>query len=199
MLEEVMSMKIGNINFQTGASISTMTARGFTLIEMVVTIAVLGILLAIAVPSFNLFFEKFRTKRAAETLSGMLYQAKTEAVKRNQTVSLVITTSNSGATWCYGLVQGTNCDCTTSGTGACKLDGVEIKVTSADYRGVSLTSPASGTAYSFDKVRGTVGANTTTFVSTNGYQVNTVVHALGRIKTCTPSGTGNIGGHYTTC
>lgn len=197
MLEKVMSMNVSHINLQARDGRSMVKGRGFTLIELLVTIAVLGILLSIGIPSFKTFFEKFRTKRAAEIMSGMLYQAKSEAVKRNATVSLVITTSNGGATWCYGLIQGTNCDCTTAN--ACNLDGVETRVTNADYKGVSLTAPASGTAFSFDKVRGTVGPNTATFVSTNSYQVNTVVHGLGRIKTCTPSGAGNIGGSYATC
>lgn len=181
------------------------SARGFTLIEMVVTIAVLGILLAIAAPQFNLYFEKFRTKRAAETLSGNLIRAKTEAVKRNQVVRLVITASDGGAIWCYGMTTAADCDCTVAVPGAdsCFLDdNVETAESSANYRGISLVDTdgdeITSMIFSFDNIRGTVGPNTVAFVSDNGYETHTVVSPQGRIKSCSPSGN-YIGGGYTEC
>ena len=197
MLEEMMGLHNLRIHTRIGASHSVAAIRGFTLIEMVVTLAVLGILLAIAAPQYNTFFEKFRTKRAAETLAGSLYLAKSEAIKRNQVVSLVVTSSSGGATWCYGLTTANTCDCTTAN--ACVLDtGVETAVSSAEYRGVSLTTPASGTAFSFQPLRGTVTGNTVELHSTNDYEVHTVVSGFGRVKTCSPS-TNHIGGGYTEC
>ena len=177
------------------------SAGGFTLIEMVVTIAVLGILLAIAAPQFNLFFEKFRTKRAAETLVGNLILAKTEAVKRNQVVRLVITASDGGATWCYGLTTAATCDCTTAN--ACALNtGVETAVSSTNFRNINLVDDdgdeITSMTFSFDNIRGTVGANTVAFVSDNGYETRTVVSMSGRIKSCSPS-SNYIGGKYTQC
>lgn len=176
-------------------------AKGFTLIEMMVVIAILGILLAIAAPSFTVYFEKFRTKRAAETLGGSLYIAKSEAIKRNQFVRLVITASNSGATWCYGLTTANTCNCTTAN--ACVLDaGVETAVSSTDYKGISVAdtsgNPITSMTFNFNPLRGTVDANTVQFRSGNGYETRTVVHSFGRVKTCSPS-TNYIGGGYTQC
>jgi len=180
-------------------------AKGFTLIEMMVVIAIMGILLAIAAPSFTIFFEKFRTKRAAETLGGSLYIAKSEAIKRNQFVRLVITASSSGATWCYGLTTATTCNCTVAvpGTNSCSLDaGVETAVSSTAYKGIRVAdgggSAITSMTFNFNPLRGTVDPNTVQFHSENDYETRTVVNSFGRVKTCSPS-TNYIGGGYTQC
>lgn len=198
-----MSVHINGIHTRYAAR----SVRGFSLIEMAVTLAVLGILLAIAAPQFNLFFEKFRTKRAAETLVGTLIQAKTEAVKRNQVVRLVITGSGSGATWCYGLTTAADCDCTVAvpGTNSCFLDAnVETAVSSVAYRAISMVDTSgdeiASMTFSFDNIRGTTGPNTVAFVSQRGgYEMRTVVSPQGRIKPCSPAGSHYIGGGYTQC
>lgn len=204
MLEEIMTMSASR---QHSASRLPFFARagGFTLIELMVTIAVLGILLAIAAPSFTVYFEKFRTKRAAETLGGSLYIAKSEAIKRNQFVRLVITASSSGATWCYGLTAAATCNCTVAvpGTNSCSLDsGVETAVSSTDYKGIKVAdtsgNPITSMTFSFNPLRGTVGANTVQFHSGNDYEAHTVVNSFGRVKTCSPS-SNYIGGGYTRC
>ena len=63
-------------------------ARGFTLIEMLISIVVLAILLAAAVPSFRGSSEKAKMQRLAEELQGFFIQTKSEAVLRNQNLYL---------------------------------------------------------------------------------------------------------------
>lgn len=202
MLEEMIAMQARQSHSLSPARpIVARVGKGFTLIEMMLVISIMGILLAIAAPSFTMFFEKFRTKRAAETLAGSLYVAKSEAIKRNQVVSLVVTASNSGATWCYGLTTATTCDCTTAN--ACVLDtGVETRVSSAEYKGISVadtdSDPITSMAFSFQPLRGTVTGNTVEFHSTNDYEVQTIVSGFGRVKTCSPNDN-YIGGGYTRC
>jgi type IV fimbrial biogenesis protein FimT len=61
--------------------------RGFTLIELMVTVAVLAIVLTVAVPSFaNLVNGNRLTAQANDLLAAVEY-AKTEAVKNNATVT----------------------------------------------------------------------------------------------------------------
>jgi type IV fimbrial biogenesis protein FimT len=164
---------------------------GFTLIELMVTVAVAAILAMIALPSFSGLMEKYRVTRATETLAATLYLAKSEAIKRNAPVSLVFT--HSGAVWCYGLTTATTCDCTT--VNACQLDGAESVIKSAQFKGVTLANPASGVAFSFSPIRGTSIANSAQFVSAElGYQSRVMLSGFGRVTSCSDAGAGYLGG-----
>lgn len=74
---------------------------GFTLIEMMVTIAVLVILLTIVAPSFRQLIANQRIKTAAFDLFSALNYARSEAVKRNDSVTLQAGATSNGA-WATG-------------------------------------------------------------------------------------------------
>lgn len=73
--------------------------RGFTLIELMITIAVLSILLGIAVPGFQATIQNNRSTTLANELITALNLAKSEAVRRGTDVTACA--SNDGAT-CSG-------------------------------------------------------------------------------------------------
>ena len=62
---------------------------GFTLIELMVTIAVMGIIASIAAPSISVQLADQRVKSAAATLENVLKEAKAESVIRRQNVSVI--------------------------------------------------------------------------------------------------------------
>ncbi|MBB3062419.1 GspH/FimT family pseudopilin [Microbulbifer rhizosphaerae] len=62
--------------------------QGFTLVELMVTIAVLAIVVGIAVPSFYTQIQNNRSLALAEDFAGALNYARSEAVKRGTRVSL---------------------------------------------------------------------------------------------------------------
>lgn len=70
---------------------------GFTLIELLVSVAITGILLAVGIPSFQGFILNQRVKTASYDLSSTLILARSEAIKRNATVSLVPTSTTAWA------------------------------------------------------------------------------------------------------
>lgn len=72
---------------------------GFTLLELLITIAVVSIMIGIAVPSFRDMVANQSVRSAAETLHSSIVQARAEAVKRNANVTLRPAT---GETWSNG-------------------------------------------------------------------------------------------------
>lgn len=63
-------------------------SRGFTLVELMVTIAVLAVMLAIAVPSFQEFTRRNRVVAASNSLVSALALARSEAIKRAARVTV---------------------------------------------------------------------------------------------------------------
>lgn len=75
-----------------------MSQKGFTLIELMITLAVLAIVLGIAAPSFSSMLQDNRASTLGSELQGALQFARSEAVKRRQ--SVVICRSNAGGGDC---------------------------------------------------------------------------------------------------
>jgi len=71
-------------------------ARGFTLIELMVTIAIAAVLAGLAAPSFRQLIVNNRLKAHTSALHTSLLQARSEAIKRNSRV--VLCKSSDGAT-----------------------------------------------------------------------------------------------------
>ena len=76
-----------------------MRSQGFNLIEIMVVMAIAGIILAVAVPSFQESMTSSRTRAVAESIHSGLTLARSEAIRRNapmrfQLVSAVPTATN---------------------------------------------------------------------------------------------------------
>jgi type IV fimbrial biogenesis protein FimT len=70
--------------------------RGFSMIEVAITIAIMGILMATAMPSVGDWIRNTKVRNAAESIQNGMQQARSEAVRRNRPVSfnLVSTLDN---------------------------------------------------------------------------------------------------------
>lgn len=64
------------------------SSRGLTSIEMLMTMAVLAVLTAIAIPSFNPLFDQWRVYQVTEAMKSSLMLARSEAIKRGGKVYL---------------------------------------------------------------------------------------------------------------
>jgi type IV fimbrial biogenesis protein FimT len=153
---------------------------GFTLIELMVIIAVLGVLVAIALPSFTSTIDRRNLVGAANDIFAGLQYARSEAIKRNQNIEFQF---DAAATpWCYGISDpGNGCDCNAS-PGNCTVDGQQNVVTGDNFRNVSLSAADFGaSSFEFDPRRGFPSRNGSFGLTVGGQSRTVVLNALGRV------------------
>lgn len=86
---------------------------GFTLVELMITLAVLAILLGLAMPAVNDFAIKQRVSSQASDVMLSLAFARSEAVKRNQDIRVIPRTGTASGWsdgWCVGPTTMSSCD-----------------------------------------------------------------------------------------
>lgn len=70
------------------------SGQGFSLIEMVVTVAIIGVLLALGVPRFAEYLRNVKLRAAAEMFLTGVQLARSEAVRMNTPVEFLLTTTD---------------------------------------------------------------------------------------------------------
>lgn len=140
---------------------------GFTLIEVIIVIAIAGVLAGIAVPNFLTYQSNYRLKGALSSLRGDLVGARMLAIKRG--VEYQVAFSSDG----YLIQRGNLSSSSTSYT-------TEVTRNFADeYQGVT----ASATANPVFSPRGTVTPAPVTITLQNDLKSQTItVYVAGKIK-----------------
>ncbi len=72
---------------------------GFTLLEVMIAVAVLAILTALAIPSFTSLIERNKARSAANDLMASILVARSEAIKRERNTAL--TRAGNGQDWTH--------------------------------------------------------------------------------------------------
>lgn len=153
-------------------------ARGITLIECVIAVAIVAALMSIALPSFGEAMARARLRAAAQDLALDLGNARLESLRQGAGIVHVSVRPGTGWCWAVGPVAGADCHAPPVGT---------LHVARADdYPGVVMTG---GVDTRFD------GRDTLTpagfaaeFELPQGQQLRVQVTPLGRAIVCAPQG-----------
>ena len=146
---------------------------GFTLAELVIIVAVIGILSITAVPSFLRYYQSAALKSAAQQVAAMINDARELAIKRNDKVCA----TTGGTTLRYVLVTSGTCTGTawvgagTDSAGNIRLPaGITIAASpnpaTFDYLGSAVQTPVAPAIYTLTNTQ--TGATLTVRVAASG-------------------------------
>jgi len=128
---------------------------GFTLIELMVAIAILAIVIAIAAPSFNRTVQSNRAAVMSNELVGALQTTRSEALKRRTNVTL-----------CRRNADGSACETGTDwSAGWLLIQGSFVLRVWEPATGITLTGPTDGVTYRSN--------GTTTLSAAQTFQIET--------------------------
>jgi type IV fimbrial biogenesis protein FimT len=151
-------------------------ARGLTLLELLVMLAIVAVMMTLALPSFGSIVARHRLKAAAEQLSADLGDLRLLATQRGQVLHVHL---HPGAQWCYALATVSGCDCRVAQS--CQLKTVRA----ADHPGVTLL--AGGNLLVDARNIGLLQDSAQALLQgSEGAQLRVGLTPLGRPKVCSP-------------
>lgn len=161
---------------------------GFSLIELMVAIVIMGILMAAAIPSFSSWMQNSQIRTAAESVQNGLQLARTEAVNKNTPVSFTLTGNN----WSVDLVgdlYGTAASNVQQrfGTEGSRNAVIASNQNVVTFNGSGRVTPTPAAAITFTVTNPTAGACTAVGTSAGARCMNVVVNTGGKIRMCDPA------------
>ena len=156
---------------------------GFSLIELMVVVVIMGILMAMGIPSYRTWIENGKVRSLAESMQDGLRYARAEAVRRNTTVRFQLTTtltsscasnSNTAKNWVVSLADPAGlCDVAVSDTTAPQI----LKKSSTQSSGSSSAVPTANLS-----VNGVLASAAATPVATSTTVSTVTFNPFGRLN-----------------
>ncbi|MDH6166172.1 type IV fimbrial biogenesis protein FimT [Variovorax boronicumulans] len=166
------------------------TSSGFTLVELMVVVAILAVLGAIGVPSFRDMLLNQRLATAAQGFGAALSFARMEAIQRAQGVEVI---ALAGGDWSEGWVvrTWTNDVYRTLRRFDRLPQGVSIDTTLGG--GFAQGLRYDGNGFSRQTAKASFSAGCLTLKAETGRRASIIVSASGRAKVCNPDVSGDCG------
>lgn len=147
-------------------------SQGFSILELIVILSLLGLFLAISVPNFADWLHTYRLKTAAYTLANHLRQARLSAVYEGVSYQLQIKDKNQGNF--YQVVQD-------PGGVNRVLDSIGQVILDAEYKEIFIVSTPSSGKITFTP-KGGASTGTIILQNSKGEQRKVIVNNTGRVK-----------------
>jgi prepilin-type N-terminal cleavage/methylation domain-containing protein len=172
------------------------TAHGLTLIELLVTVAIVAIILGLGIPSFRDWTIAQRVTAVATELATDFRLAKSEALSGNSGAGVVFNNAGKGCYTVYRTVSDrlpSGCDCTRPAASICNAKWTNIKTLVLPVDGdvsISLPLGAMEEAFTTGAKLKDEGPGLVVLVSggSNRQLKVTTTSGLAHPKICTPSG-----------
>jgi type IV fimbrial biogenesis protein FimT len=179
-----------------GQSLNFTRHRGFSMIELMMSVVLIAISAALAIPSYRDMVEKRQVTHGAEQIASFINLAQGAAMKNNEVITVSWSRTDSDD-WCVGAVSGdTACNCTVTDTSSdsyCQIGtkGFVIDNSSSKDRDI-LHSIGGDGSYAFDPVRGLMvdlddSMNMELRSHSGDFRLNLVVNNTGRVILCSDS------------
>lgn len=169
---------------------------GFTLLEMLIVIAVMVVLATAAAPSFSSLIDSNKVKRLATEIEWLLVQTKSEAVMRNEELKVHFVRDDGNETvykndgeWVIAVTNAT----TTVTSRNLARNAAILLLDGKDFSKVYTSVTSGSKSYSIDPVRATSSNQVAyQFYIVASKDLKVLINQVsGRIKTC-----GITGGYY---
>jgi type IV fimbrial biogenesis protein FimT len=181
--------------------------RGFSIVEVMVTLSLLAILAALAIPSYTDSINKRRISSGAEQIVSFLNLTQNEAIKRSRPM-VVSYSKTAGGSWCIGARLGaTACDCMDAEPTSslyCAIESTPWMLGNNDVVADQLIQFSVGDgAFVFDPARGLVREKDVGTADDfelglqaggGKLQMNIKLVKTGKVSACVPGSSGPIGG-----
>ena len=187
-----------------GTSLNFRRHQGFTIVEVMMSIVLIAIGSALALPSYRNMVEKRQLTNSAEQLSSFVNTVQSISTRTNQIIT-VSSNRDADDDWCIGATMGDaacNCEVTDdSSSDYCEIDS-QLFVLNQDVSGASdLMSGITGSGtYSFDPIRGLfLDLNDSITMEMHSYsgdfRLNMVVNNTGRVIVCSDDASHHVPGY----
>ncbi|MGL4269392.1 MAG: prepilin-type N-terminal cleavage/methylation domain-containing protein [Plesiomonas sp.] len=163
--------------------------KGLTLIELLVTLTVASILLAVAIPSYENIRKAQEIRNNTEIIFGFVDQVMQKAKQSNKKVSFFLSENN--GSWCMGASDSSSpsCDCVAN-ISSCKVNNVPAIINDISSS-VSFHGLDGSRYFEFFGMRNSMLAGNISV--SNDYGVAKLLFSRnGRIRVCSEN---NIGGY----
>jgi len=158
---------------------------GVTLPELLLVLALAGLLAALSIPSFGSLLADHRLRAAAETIAMDLRRARIDAVRQGRPLFVHFST---GGPWCYRFAARAGCGCdspdadcvdTLPAGGGERFPGIRLSLSRFAF-GASSTR--------FDPLRGLARPGRLRLTSSHHTSLELRISPLGRVRICRPAG-----------
>jgi type IV fimbrial biogenesis protein FimT len=165
-------------------------SAGFSLIELMIGIAIMAIVVSLAMPSYSAWIQNTRIRTAAESIQNGLQVARAEAVRRNARVQFAFGVNSAWTVGCVTVVE-PDCPAVIQSRTASEGSSADITVATSDagpfvFSGLgAMVSPVPAAANGFVSIN--VDVSTAVLSAAESRELRVMVGIGGSTRMCDPA------------